>query len=1424
MKWLVILFIQLSGLLITTDCRVIIGDEPSVMYSCPDLGQLRHGSKVLYSRGMYASFYCNVGLKLYGSNSLRCLRNGDWDLPMPICIDSGCAHPGKIVNGFQKDYESFSIITYQCYDGYLLKGSSLIYCDGATWNDTVPECVRSTARVSSAPLYNCHDPGEVDNAVRNDDPLHGTISYICIGDYKLLGSQVIECQFNKKWSSSKPTCASKSKMLIKKQKGCVELSVPMNASVIPIYDGAAMLYQCDSGYEIIGSTIIYCDGRNWNDSIPQCVHLKSESDRTHNVAVPRPSGVSDNENDSLFRIDDGMRCDFTNVRQPNSGYGIITKRDSYGSFYRVVKYFCAEGYKLIGGDLELICTHGKWVGDFPVCSPDDPCVVNNGGCEHKCKNINGQVQCECNKGYELKNGIKCIDINECLDGKGHGPCQHSCTNTNGGYSCSCFTGHILMEDGINCQGNCQGLTIPTCDGVNVRLGKIKSGGPRIAIYVTSQMPECDTLRTRRTGTSSYIFTSELSGFEVALHKSWRQDDFLPCEDDNGGCSHICTNDDNQAVCSCYRGYYIDQADGKTCIDINECILATRYICPNAKCVNTPGSYTCECQDGFYRTAYGSCIDRDECQQNNGGCVHHCTNTQGSYLCHCPIGLVLGEDKHSCVDLNECSLQQFSRRCSFGCENTYGSFRCTCPRGFITAPNGIQCLDINECLQNNGRGPCADRCVNTHGSYVCYCTHRGHQLADDGYGCDDINECLIEGTCHHNCINLPGSYQCTCHDGYLIMPDGKTCDGCRINSFKSSSTNECIECPRNSHTKGTGKTSLNDCVCNSGFTGDPGNGINCQDINECQTDNFGCSDNCVNTPGSAYCVCNVGYRLENEKVCIDIDECSLGNGGCEHTCNNTDGSFACTCKDGYIIDPLDPYLCADIDECLHNNGGCDQRCVNYPGGYLCECDGASIVDDDRKTCKPVVCSALAIPARGRVKPRGKCTGSNPDTLLEVGTECVFDCLKGYELEGSDRRICEPNGRWSGSETSCKPVYCPAIVPPENGRLLPASCQNSQSPYQSQCVFTCDEGYRLSGPRITKCLFNKKWNSRDREPMCIKDVQEPVITCSPDVTVDLDQGNSTAIVSIPTPVYEHGSLRVNRPTHNAPFPAGTTLVYFTVVSDEDEKKAANCTTKVNVIDKEPPKVLHCPESMFVETAEQYPTDIQWEDATFTDNVGIKDILPFFRNPGGTLTWGIHHIKYIAKDAANNAAECSFNIVIEPKSCGLPDGPLNGVPDCVDWLYGEICNPTCNEGYVFYEGTAKSVYVCGVDAKWSPSRQLPDCTEYSNLGSNGVCPPGTELKSYEQFEEEVCVTCPRGMYMPQNETTCIACQLGYYQDEFGSTDCKLCPSGFTTYHNSSIDLSDCKAAVITTEAYGKSDPDVTKSTPVTHYITETYDDKKK
>ena len=34
---------------------------------------------------------------------------------------------------------------------------------------------------------------------------------------------------------------------------------------------------------------------------------------------------------------------------------------------------------------------------------------------------------------------------------------------------------------------------------------------------------------------------------------------------------------------------------------------------------------------------------------------------------------------------------------------------------------------------------------------------------------------------------------------------------------------------------------------------------------------------------------------------DIDECQLNNGGCMQNCMNTNGSFMCSCNDGYILD-------------------------------------------------------------------------------------------------------------------------------------------------------------------------------------------------------------------------------------------------------------------------------------------------------------------------------------------------------------------------------------------------------------------------------------------------------------------------------------------------------------------------------------------
>lgn len=42
-------------------------------------------------------------------------------------------------------------------------------------------------------------------------------------------------------------------------------------------------------------------------------------------------------------------------------------------------------------------------------------------------------------------------------------------------------------------------------------------------------------------------------------------------------------------------------------------------------------------------------DKDECQDNNGGCQDKCVNTIGSYICSCREGFVLQKDKHSCKE-------------------------------------------------------------------------------------------------------------------------------------------------------------------------------------------------------------------------------------------------------------------------------------------------------------------------------------------------------------------------------------------------------------------------------------------------------------------------------------------------------------------------------------------------------------------------------------------------------------------------------------------------------------------------------------------------------------------------------------------------------------------------------------------------------
>ena len=99
------------------------------------------------------------------------------------------------------------------------------------------------------------------------------------------------------------------------------------------------------------------------------------------------------------------------------------------------------------------------------------------------------------------------------------------------------------------------------------------------------------------------------------------------------------------------------------VDIDEC---ESIPCVNGDCVNTPGSYECKCQAGYYLeddTCLGTTcnpiqinrinvdligsVDVNECEWRP--CVNGtCTNVPGSFKCSCAPGLQLNANTKTCT--------------------------------------------------------------------------------------------------------------------------------------------------------------------------------------------------------------------------------------------------------------------------------------------------------------------------------------------------------------------------------------------------------------------------------------------------------------------------------------------------------------------------------------------------------------------------------------------------------------------------------------------------------------------------------------------------------------------------------------------------------------------------------------------------------
>ncbi|KAK3277429.1 hypothetical protein CYMTET_14563 [Cymbomonas tetramitiformis] len=421
----------------------------------------------------------------------------------------------------------------------------------------------------------------------------------------------------------------------------------------------------------------------------------------------------------------------------------------------------------------------------------------------------------------------------------------------------------------------------------------------------------------------------------------------------------CVVDKNGArsCAACPSGY---EGDGVTCLDVDECAdggsrgVAVLLCDPMAGCVNTVGSYHCgSCPDGWRGAGDEKCMQVGLCSNDHGGCdpLLECVDVEGGLSkCEggCPPGFVENNAEDPSTELSHCVDVD----------------------GCVEAPchPGVACVDLLAPSLGRECGPCPIAFIGD--GAVC----KENPCFQSNGGCDPSTTCTAEPS-------APRGRVCgACLEGLAATVDADGADVCvnedwcvLLPCFPG------VEC--RDHFPETGRTCE---TCPPGYIGD---GVVCEDVDECKEANGGCWSSadgillsrCINSVGSYECgPCVVeadtgslvmGWMGSGRTGCIIATGlCADNNGGCwvgesvyagsSTTCSQEPGTSAVSCgpcptgfeglsgasgcidEDGCALDPCFPGVqCTDTLA-----PGTGRYCGLCPEGYKgdgVECEKCTI---------------------------------------------------------------------------------------------------------------------------------------------------------------------------------------------------------------------------------------------------------------------------------------------------------------------------------------------------------------------------------------------------------------------------------------------------------------------------------------------------
>ncbi|MBN3312842.1 NID1 protein, partial [Atractosteus spatula] len=222
---------------------------------------------------------------------------------------------------------------------------------------------------------------------------------------------------------------------------------------------------------------------------------------------------------------------------------------------------------------------------------------------------------------------------------------------------------------------------------------------------------------------------------------------------------------------------------------NACFTGRHGCDTNAACRPGQGNqFTCECATGFRGDGH-RCYDIDECSDNPLICGQNavCNNQPGTFRCECVEGYQFASDGRTCIAPEEVAhihSQMVAPLKLSRCEP--GHTWSLLGKTKAAAEREVD-MPVDHCQRgtHNCDAPERARCIYTGGSsFICSCLSgfvgdgrscQGGEIMDSFLSCllTDIDECQ-PGRCHPNadCYNTPGSYRCQCRLGFY--GDGSQC--------------------------------------------------------------------------------------------------------------------------------------------------------------------------------------------------------------------------------------------------------------------------------------------------------------------------------------------------------------------------------------------------------------------------------------------------------------------------------------------------------------------------------------------------------------------------------------------------------------------------------------------------------------------------